>query len=291
MIEVRRVASDRDLVRWAQIKSAVVPNDPVTAEQLKANDEEGRLLVLAELDGFHVGSGFASLSHFAGRVAFAARVLPQFRRRGVGTAIVAALHEHARALGREGLIALADPESAGFAERLGMTAVDEQLQQRRVVGDEPEPEVPPGVEIVSLDGRREELLRAVWPVALASYAELPFEGDLVVTIEQWLRDEATRPDGSFVALAAGEPIACASLLEHADGAAAAEHGLTVVHRDWRRRGIARTLKQTQLHWASRHGVIEISTWTQKRNAALRSLNRSLGYVDASKVITFHGQLA
>jgi mycothiol synthase len=294
MIVVRPVETDRDLVRWAQIKSQVHPNDPVTAEQLKANDEEERLLVLAELDGHVVGCGFASLSHFAGRVAFAARVLPDFRRQGVGTAIAEVLMEHARSLGRNGLIGLAEPESAPFAERLGMTAVDEQLQQRRIVGgDEPAPAIPDGLEIVSLDGRREELLRALWPVALASYGELPFDGgsDLVVTIEQWLRDEATRPDGSFAVFEEGEPVAYAGLVEHADGAAAAEHGLTVVRADRRRRGIARTLKRMQLHWASQNGVLELITWTQRRNAPLQELNRSLGYADSARVITFHGELA
>ena len=59
---------------------------------------------------------------------------------------------------------------------------------------------------------------------------------------------------------------------------------------WLRRGIARALKRAQLHWASQNGVRELVTWTQKGNEAMQSLNRSLGYRDVSKVITFQGPL-
>ena len=50
------------------------------------------------------------------------------------------------------------------------------------------------------------------------------------------------------------------------------------------------LKRTQLHWASQNGVVELVTWTQRGNEAMQALNRSLGYVDKSKVITFQGPL-
>jgi mycothiol synthase len=66
--------------------------------------------------------------------------------------------------------------------------------------------------------------------------------------------------------------------------------LTAVRRDRRGLGIGRALKRTQLHWAARNGVRELVTWTQKGNEAMQALNRSLGYVDTSKVITFQGPL-
>ena len=71
--------------------------------------------------------------------------------------------------------------------------------------------------------------------------------------------------------------------------ATAEHGLTVVRRDRRGRGVARALKQAQLEWAAEAGVARLVTWTQKGNEAMQALNRSLGYVDRSKVITFRGR--
>ena len=106
-----------------------------------------------------------------------------------------------------------------------------------------------------------------------------------------MREEATRPAGSFVAWDNGEPIGYAGLMEHANGTATAENGLTVVRRDHRQRGIGRLLKLSQLHWASGAGVLEIVTWTQKGNEAMQALNRSIGYVDKSKVITFQGPLS
>jgi GNAT superfamily N-acetyltransferase len=63
-----------------------------------------------------------------------------------------------------------------------------------------------------------------------------------------------------------------------------------VRRTHRGRGIARALKRAQLHWAAQRGVVELRTWTQKGNEAMQALNRSLGYVDVSKVITYQGPL-
>jgi len=293
MIELRVASSSADLETWAELKSAVVPNEPVTAEQLAEAASDDRLLLLAELDRELAGCGIGALSDFGGRAFIAARVLPRFRRRGVGSALVRTLADHGRALGRDGVNAFVyadDPGSIAFAERFGLAESDYQLEQIRAVGHEPPPAMPPGVRVEALDGRREELLHAVWPVALEGYADLPLPGAVTYRQEVWLREEATRPDGSFVAFEGGEVVGYAGLMKHANGPATAEHGLTVVRRDRRRRGIARALKQSQLHWASRNGVVELVTWTQRGNEAMQALNRSLGYLDHEKVITYHGPL-
>jgi mycothiol synthase len=293
MITVRSVETDADLDLWAELKSSVVPNEPVTAEQMRATAEPDRKLVLAELDGVPAGCGIADRSSFGGRAFIAVRVLEQQRRRGVGMALMRELSSYARSLGLDGVNAFVyadEPDSIAFAERLGLVEVDYQLEQVRVIGNEPAPSVPAGIELVSLDGRREERLEAVWPVALAGYEDLPIPGGVTYKKETWLRDEGTRPDGSFVAYEDGEPVGFAGLNEHANGDATAEHGLTVVRRDRRGRGLGRMLKQMQLHWAAEHGVIELVTWTQKGNEAMQALNRSLGYLDKSKVITYQGPL-
>lgn len=293
MTALRVVETDADLELWAEVKSAVVPNEPVTAGQLRASAEPDRLLLLAELDGAVAGCGIADRSSFGGRAFLAVRVLERFRRRGVGTALVGELASYARSLGLTGVNAFVyadEPHSIAFAERLGLEEVDYQLEQIRTVGDEAAPEPPAGVVLESLEGRRDELLDAVWPIALAGYEDLPIPGEVTYRKESWLREEATRPEGSFVAFENGEPVGYAGLLAHANGDATAEHGLTVVRRDRRGQGIGRLLKRAQLHWAMQAGVAELVTWTQKGNERMQALNRSLGYVDASRVITFRGPL-
>lgn len=293
MTTLRVAASPSDLETWAALKSAVVPNEPVTAEQIAASAEPGRLLLLAERDGVTVGCGIAAPSHFGGRAFVAARVLAEHRRRGVGSELVHALSQHARSLGREGINAFVyadEPHSIAFAEHFGLAEADYQLEQVRAIGDEPAPELPAGLELVTVAGRREELLTAVWPVALEAYADLPLPGAVTYKLEEWLREEATRPEGSFAAFEHGEIVGWAGLSTHANGDATAEHGLTAVRRDRRGHGIGRALKQAQLHWAAQSGVVQLVTWTQRGNEAMQALNRSLGYVDKSKVITFQGPL-
>lgn len=294
MIQLRVACTPADLEVWAEIKSRVVPNEPVTAEQLAATDEPGRLLLLAEREGALAGCGIAGLSNFGGRVFIAARVLEEHRRQGVGRELVRALAEHGRGLGRDGVNAFveADDEAAlAFVRGYGLEEVDYQLEQVRVVnGDEPPAVAPDGIELVSLAGRREELLEAVWPVAQEGYADMPLPGAVSLPFATWMRDEATRPEGSFAAFEEGEPVGYAGLMEHANGSAMAEHGLTVVRRDRRGRGIARALKRAQLHWASISGVVELVTWTQKGNEAMQALNAGLGYENRTKVLTMQGWL-
>jgi len=293
MIDLRVVTSDADYESWAAIKTAVVPNEPTTARQVRASDEDGRLLLLASVDGVDVGSGVAGLSSFGNRAFMAARVLTEHRRRGVGTQLVRALSDHARALGRDGVNAFVyadEPHSIAFAEHRGLVEVDYQLEQRRAItAGEPAPPAFDGVELVPLGRRREELLREIFPVALEGYEDMPVPGGATYRLEVWLREEATEPDGSFVALETGEIVGYAGLLEHAL-AGVAEHGLTVVRRDRRGRGLGRALKLAQIQWASSRGMGELRTWTQKGNEAMQALNRSLGYVDCAKVLTMQGPL-
>jgi mycothiol synthase len=293
VIAVRRAETDADYEEWARIKTIVVPSEPTSAGDLRRLDgEPGRLIVLADLDGETVGCGVAGRSGFGGRAFIAARVLPAHRRRGVGAALVEALAEHARTLGVSGVNAFvdaADEAGLAFVRRYGLEEVDFQLEQVRVVGDEPAPTPPAGVTLVALGNRREELLHAAWPVAQEGYADIPTPQPMEVRLEEWLRDEATLPDGSFVAYAGNDLVGYAGLMKRAEEGTA-EHGLTVVRRDWRGRRVAAALKRAELHWASRNGIRELVTWTQRGNEAMQRLNQRLGYLEREHVLTFQGRL-
>ena len=292
MIDVRRVEADADLETWAATKSAIVADEPVTAEQLRRSRAPERLLLLAELDGALAGCGVADRSHFPSRAFVAPRVLPQFRGRGVGTALLDALLDYARDLGVTGLSTFVDGRdgaSIAFARRRGLVEVDRQIEQVREVGDEPPPEPPTGVELTALDGHRAELLREAYELAREGYEDMPLPEAIEVSLEEWLDEEATLPAGSFVGRADGRLVGYAGLLEHAE-AGTAEHGLTVVRRDWRGRGIAVALKRAELHWAATNGLGRLVTWTQRGNQAMQTLNRRLGYVDRTIVLTMQGPL-
>ena len=283
---------DAALEAWAAIKSRVEPDDPITPEQVARGLTPSRLLILAHLDGRLVGCGGADLSTLGGLAVVKPRVLPDARGHGVGRALLDRLTEHARALGVEGIVSYVDDNderSTEFARRSGLHEVDYQLEQTRAIrAEEPPPDVPDGIEIVSVD---DELLRAAYDaVGEQGYEDMPLSRSAWMPLDQWLRTEATRRGGSYVALHDGDIVGYAGMWEHANGDATAEHGLTAVRREYRRRRIATALKRTQLAWAAQTGVRELVTRTQKGNEPMQELNRKLGYVDRSRLLTFQGPL-
>ncbi len=94
----------------------------------------------------------------------------------------------------------------------------------------------------------------------------------------------------FVALAGGEVIGCAGLLPDTDDPERAEHAVTVVRRDWRRRGVAVALKRTCLAWAASRDLREVYTWTQRGNDGMRALNTRLGFATRTESLTMHASL-
>lgn len=181
-----------------------------------------------------------------------------------------------------------DERSIAFARAAGLAEVDYQLEQSRSIGVEPPPPTVPGIDIVPVT---EALVQAAYhAVGRQGYEDMPLVRDAEMSLEEWLRIEATRPEGTFVALDGEEIVGYAGMWEHANGSATGEHGLTTVRRDHRRRGIATALKRTQLSWAVVGGVHELVTWTQRGNEAMQALNRKLGYVDRTRKLTFHGTL-
>ena len=100
VIAVRRAESDADLEAWRRVRIAVVPNERAqTVDELREAPTPTQLYLLAELDGRVAGSGVAGRSDLAGQGFLAPRVLPEARRRGVGTALLRELAEHVQRLG------------------------------------------------------------------------------------------------------------------------------------------------------------------------------------------------
>ena len=278
--------TDDDYEAWRAIRIAVLPGERCsTVAELRAEDSSSRLLLLAELDGSVVGSGMADRSDTAG-VGFAApRVRPEYRRQGVGTALLRALADHCIGLGLPELRSSVDDEgSLAFANRFGFVEVDREVEQVRTVGDEQPPSPPPaGVDVVTL-GEYPELWAGCYETfgkeALADFAVYT---PLEISADQW--NTSWRGDPMFLALYDGAVIGCAGLFLDTDRPDRAENALTAVRRDWRGRGIACHLKRRTLEWAAANGLHELYTWTQDGNTAMRSLNERLGYVTNRTSVT------
>jgi mycothiol synthase len=183
-----------------------------------------------------------------------------------------------------------DPGSARFAERYGFREVEREVEQVREIGDERPPRVPDGVTIIPVSQQP-----SLWPAVYQTVGRQAFQdmatiAPLDISLEQWERDWLTDPEAMFVALADGEVIGCAGLQLDTDEPGRAEHALTAVRRDWRRRGVAAALKRTCLAWAADHGLREVYTWTQRGNDDMRALNTHLGFSTRTESLTMRATL-
>lgn len=293
--DIRVAESDADLQAYVAVWNAAVPNDipsSVDAQRRRRESDARRLYLLAELDGRPVASGYAGPSDAPGRGFVGPRVLPDARRRGIGSALIRRLAAHLEGLGFGVAGAHVDGNDEGslaFARRFGFEEVDREVEQVRIVGEEPPAEPPPGVELVTI-AERPELLREAHPLGLQGWADMATAEAVTISLEDWLADEATFPEGSFVALADGEIVGYSGLCRMGDDTTVAEDGLTVVRRDWRRRGLASALKRAELHWAAQNGIREIVTWTQRGNEGMRAANERLGYVYRSVTVNMRGPI-
>ena len=292
MLAVRRAGSDVDLEAWRQVRIAALPNERcMSLEELRRTTRPEQLFIVAELEGTVVGSGIAGRSDLAAQGFVAPRVLPEARRRGVGTGLLRELAAHVESLGfDEAGTVVDDPGSLAFAERFGFREVDRDIEQVRSIGTEARPSVLDGIEVVSLADRPELFARVYHELALEAFEDFATDRPLDVSLDRWKQEWVSWPEGSFVALRDGEIIGCAGLVRDDDRPQRAENSLTAVRRDWRRRGLASVLKRTVIAWAAENGLHEIYTWTQRGNEGMRAVNEKLGYVTRTIAIRVRGPL-
>ena len=290
-IVLRVAESDTDLEAWRRVRMAVLPGErALSVDEMRTMRTPEILYLVAELDGELAGSGLAGRSSFD-YAGLHARVMPELRRRGVGTALIERLAEHALGVGfREAGSIVDTAGSLAFAERFGFHEVDRQVEQTRAVGTEPPPVIPDGIRVVSVAERPDVWAAAYDPFALQAFADMATDRPVVVSLEQWERDWLSWPEAMFVALDGDAIVGCAGLEFDTDHPERAEHALTAVVPRWRRRGLASALKRMTLSFAATNGVREVYTWTQTDNAEMRALNERLGYRLGAESITVRGPL-
>lgn len=288
---IRPAETDADLEAWRQVRLAVLPDErALSVAEMRAMADDETLYVLAELDGELTGSGLSGRSSF-GHAGLHPRVLPSMRRRGIGTALLRALADHAMTRGfTEAGSIVDDAGSLAFAERFGFREVDRQMEQVRVIGDEQKPTMPDGIRIVAVAEQPELWARAYDQFANEAIGDMATDRPVIVSREEWQREWLSSPEAMFLALDGDDIVACAGLELDRDRPDRAEHAFTAVARQWRRRGLASAMKRLTLWFAAEHGIREVYTWTQRDNADMRALNERLGYRYGAESITVRGPL-
>ncbi len=297
MIELRRVVSAADAEVFLGVRNRIEPEYPfgrAAFESVRHYPE--RLDLVAYWNGVPIGVGSAG-RHFDnpdGPWSFSnVRVARDHRRRGIGTAIFAAVAEHVAAQGKTGLYTVLredDADSRGFLARRGWEEVLRTQHVRfELTRRSGEPVLPEGVELVTM---AEALDALVYDAAVEIEQDLPAADDVVTgTLEEW-RERAVGPLGvracSFAALSGGQVVGYAILEDGEDGIA--YHAMTGVRRGWRGRGLARALKERQLAAARAAGYREVRAANEVGNAPMRALNEKLGYTPLHAWLHVRGPL-
>lgn len=280
---IRRAEIDADFELCARIKNVVQPREPVTAEEIR-DDPSARMLLFGE-------SGYAVVkeSSLSGCAFAMVRVLPGARRQGIGSALLGACSDEARALGLGALYGRVDgddPESLGFVQRRGFVEIAREVEQIRELGAEEPPEPPAGITLAEL---LPEQLEGVYAVAVEATPDMALDAEVeAAPYERWLAESRGRT--FHVALERERVVGFATLAPLGAQPDALEHELTGVLRSHRRRGIGGALKRAQIAWAAAAGYGRLITYTQTGNDAMRSLNLKLGYRERLASIAVRGPL-
>ena len=309
---IRRIyPSDGDgLAAYLRIRRAVMPDSPDSPKRIAWEDatypgDIHRFLALR--GGDPVGTAVAGRVHMHGpgfeRYWFGVWVLPEARRAGIGSALLAALSDAARAAGKTGLMTMLSEvhtEGLRFLGARGFVETDRMRQVRLDLrGLEAAPAVPPqGITLVTLD-ERPDLVSEVHDVGVETFPTIPTGSGTMDagTLDEFVAREVERPevprDAFHVALdeASGEAVGYASLVFAPGSTTEAYHAMTAVRPSYRGRGIATALKQATIAWAIGHGLEALETSNDVNNAPMRAVNAALGYAPMPDLIGLQGPLA
>lgn len=228
-------------------------------------------------------------------------VLPDWRRQGIGTALV---NEAAVIAAREGKtefrtwVSEAHAEAVSFFTGRGFVEVTRDKAVELVLVGRPIPaiEPPAGFDIVRL-AAQPDLADGVWRAAVEALPSIPSDAPVIVSgRDEFVArniDHPNQPPELFaVALdtATGEVAGYASLrLDPADPLVAF-HDMTAVRPRYRGRGVATALKRATIAWAIEAGLRRLETGNDERNVPMRAVNRALGYTPLPDFLALRGPL-
>jgi mycothiol synthase len=302
-MEIARATTDAELEALLSVHNAVHADDPFGIAELRSWQSQVKEMVMfLAWDGNRaIGAGDSGLVAQSPEPFAHAWVLREERRRGVGSALYATISEYAASRGKDVLetwIEDSEPDGAEFARKRGFREIGRELRVSLDLTkiDAPAVEPPDGITITSW-AERPDVIRGIYEVALEATPDIPGdEEDEVEAFEDWLAHEmqagpGDRPEATFVALA-GEEVVGYSKFSLSDAQpTVAHHDLTGVKRAWRKRGVARALKQAQIAWAKREGYERLETRNEERNEPIRRLNAYFGYKPSGGRALYRGPLS
>jgi mycothiol synthase len=286
-IQIERPETDEQVEAWARILE-VVEGLRLGVDELRHSFEQDArsMWALAYVDGEPAGFGVGRQSSLPRSEYGAARVLPAFRRRGVGRALLQEIRGHARERGADdvwGRIRADDAGSLEFARRHGFEEVGRECDVVLELASSPPalPEPPAGITLVSF-AERPDLLHAVWALDNEVSVDLPaHRTHEPMPFADWARENiegpGAFPEACFIALEGDEVVGYTALRRYGAESPEAQNRLTAVRRPWRRRGIATALKRAQIEAARTAGIERISTSNDETNVGMRGVNERLGY--------------
>lgn len=275
----------------ARLELEIAPDQVLTPELVwqratRGIERERVRTWVAELDGEVVAYAHASFEWSVptpGKGRFWIGVLPESRRRGIGTELYSEVIEYLRSRGAWRVRTWVDDDSDGtrFLERRGFVATGaDTVSALDLPATLPETPLESAFRVVPLEkvqDRAEELF------TICAAGELDMPGDEPETafeIDDWKRDDfapaALSFDGSFVALAGDRPVALAFLAVD-PGRRLAYNRMTATLPEYRRRGLALAVKVACARWAQANGYERIVTENDADNVGMLAVNERLGY--------------
>jgi mycothiol synthase len=229
------------------------------------------------------------------------RIAPEWRRRGVARSLLEQLEEHARTNMAARLIAAVrgdEPDGARFAEAVGYRAFHERIDayidvpsfDASAFEDPDESARGKGVRLASyadllreraadVEAFQRELLPVIWAMARDVPSPTPMP-EQPPPFEQarrmFFEGPGLDPRSTIIALRDGRPIAMTVTMVKENGTAYTNFtGVTPAERG---KGIALAMKLRALRELRARDVKLFGTTNDEQNAAMRGINRRLGYV-------------
>ena len=229
------------------------------------------------------------------------RVAPEWRRRGVARSLLEQLDDHARTNQAKRLVAAVrgdEPEGGRFAEAVGFRAYHERIDayidvpsfDASAFEDPDEIARRAGVRLATyadllkeraadLEAFQRELLLVIWAIARDVPSPTPMPDQpppFEIAKRMFFEGPGQDPPSTVYALRDGHPVAMTATVVKENGAAYTN--FTGVAREERGKGLALALKLRALRELRARGVKLFGTTNDQQNAAMRGINRKLGYV-------------